>query len=230
METKPIAWSHSALNTFNNCPKRYYEEKVAKSVRATKSDEILWGERVHRILEHRLKDNTPIDESLSYLEPVAARLGETKGAFSAEQKLAINQSFQPTEWFAPDVWCRAVLDAVWLDGETARIVDWKSGKRKLDSNQLRLFALMYFAHHPEVERVNSAFVWLKTGQVDVEKFKREDIPVLWQEILPEVRRLEYAHKTQTWVPKPSGLCNYCPVRQCSFWRSENGTGNQRGRR
>lgn len=97
------------------------------------------------------------------------------------------------------------------------LVTHNTGKRKPDSKQLKIFALLIFAHYPEVERVNTAFVWLQTGKVDTERFHRKDIPVLWQDILPEVRRFELAHKNQTWTPKPSGLCRgWCPVTTCSF--------------
>lgn len=228
-ERKSVAWSHSSLKSFQNCGKQYYETRVAKNVKQKKTEELIWGERGHKVAEHRLLTGEELTEEFAYLEPVMKRLAQTKGEVNTEQKLAITSSFKPTTWFGPDVWCRGVLDAVWLDGDAARIIDWKFGKRKLDSNQLRLFALLYFAHHPEVERINTAFVWLKTGQMDVEKFRREEVPALWQDILPDIRRLEYAHKTMTFIPRPSGLCNWCPVRGCSFWISEDGTGNQRGR-
>lgn len=222
-----VAWSYSSLQKFLSCPKRYFEERVAKSVRQTPSEQILWGERVHKALEVAVTTATPPEGEFEIYASVVAQLSKQVGVFHAERKLAITSSFKPTQWFASDVWCRAVLDADWIDGETAKIVDYKTGKRKLDSKQLRLFALMEFHHEPQVDKVNTAFVWLKDGKVDVEKFHRKDVPILWQDILPDVRRLEYAHKTQTWIPKPGPLCNYCPVKSCSFWRGENGEGGQR---
>lgn len=225
-----IAWSYSSLQKFLSCPKRYFEERVAKSVKQVPSEQILWGERVHKALEVAVLTKSAPEGEFKIYESVVQQLLQIPGAFHAEQKLAITSSFKPTQWFAPDVWCRAVLDAVWVEKEVAKIVDYKTGKRKLDSKQLKLFALMLFHHHPEVDRINTAFLWLKEGEPkkpDIEKFKRKDVPILWQDILPDVRRLEYAHKTQTWIPKPGPLCNYCPVKTCSFWRGENGEGGQR---
>lgn len=167
---------------------------------------------------HGLPAGIGLPADFTAYEPIAQRFAATKGLLTTERQLAITSSFQPTEWFASDVWCRGVLDACWIDGAIARVVDWKTGKRKPDSIQLMLFALLLFAHHPEVNRVNTAFVWLQTGKMDTEKFHRKDVPKLWQDILPNVRRLEYAHKTQTWIPKPSGICRgWCPVKTCHFW-------------
>lgn len=225
--TKPIAWSHSSLNRFLSCGKMYYHINVAKDFREEKSEQLLWGERVHKFMEQCLLRNDTRTEqvrrriendvSLEIYRPIAERFAATAGNLTTERQLAITNAFQPTGWFAHDVWCRGVLDACWLAGNVARVVDWKTGRRKQDNRQLMLFALLIFAHHPEIERVNTAFVWLQSGKIDTEKFHRSDLPKLWQEFLPDVRRMEYAYKTQTWIPKPSGLCSWCPVRSCTFW-------------
>ncbi len=154
---------------------------------------------------------------MTIYDGVIERLRTIEGTLQTEQKFAITNTFKPTEWFAKDVWCRGIADALWIKDGIAKTLDLKTGKRKI-TNQLRLLALLIFAHYPEVERVNTAFVWLQTGAMDIEKYKREDITVLWQDILPDVRRLEQAHKTQTWVPKPSGLCKngWCPCVDCHF--------------
>lgn len=228
-DTHPIAWSFSSLKKFKDCPKMYYETRIAKSVKQTPTEQILYGERAHKAFEVALTTNTPLEGDFKPYAAVAEKLRDVKGVFSAEQKLAITTSFKPATWFGKDVWCRGVLDAVWVDNNKAIITDYKFGKQRKDTGQLKLFALLLFAHHPAVERVNTGFVWMQTGKAEVEKYYRKDVPVLWQDILPDVRRLEYAHRTQTWVPRPSGLCNYCPVQQCNFWRGFNGEGNQSGR-
>lgn len=219
--TKPLAWSHSALKTFLACPKQYHEVKVLKNFKDEGSEITRWGERVHKHFELELNGEAATaatDPAFAIYQPIIERFRQTAGTFAAEQELAITSSFRPTGWFSPDVWCRGKLDAMWIDGVVARIVDWKTGKRKPDSNQLKLFGLLAFAHYPELERITTAFVWLQTGKMDVEKFTRKQVPMLWQDILPDVRRLEYAFKTETWIPKPSGLCRngWCPVTTCTF--------------
>lgn len=215
------AWSYSSLNQFLTCAKQYHEVRVLKNYKET-SEHLLWGERVHKFMEQELNGTSSSPSEFEAYRGVVQRFLQTKGELKTEQQLAITNAFQPTGWFAPDVWCRGVLDACWIAEDVARVVDWKTGKRKPDSKQLLLFALLVFAHYPKVNRVNTAFVWLQTGKMDTAKFHRSEVTKLWQEILPEVRRLEYAHKTQTWIPKPSGLCRgYCPVRTCTFWDGKN---------
>ncbi len=219
---KPIAWSYSSLKKFDDCPLRYYEERVAKSVKRRDTEQSLWGERVHKGIELKLTKETPLTGELAPYSPIIERFGTIKGERLAEQQYAITNSFKPAGWFAPDVWCRGILDAAWVDGPVGKVVDWKTGKRRQDVRQLKLFALLMFAHRPEVERVNTSYVWLATGKMDVEKFYREDVPVLWQDFMPDVRRLEAAHRSGNWVPRPGGLCGWCPVDKCTFWKGYNG--------
>lgn len=92
-----------------------------------------------------------------------------------------------------------------------------TGKRKLDIDQLKLFAAVMFTVHPHLEEVQAGYIWLKERKIDKEKFYRRDLPELWQHFAPQVRRLVLAHKEQKWPEKPSGLCkNYCPVVACEF--------------
>jgi hypothetical protein len=215
--SKPVAWSYSVLNNFLTCPKQYHEVRVLKNYKEDRSEALVWGDYVHAGIAATLANGTPLAENLQAYAGLVERFRKVKGVVATEQQLAITRSFTPAEWFGRDVWCRGIFDAVWVDGDVAKIVDWKTGKRKPDSRQLLLFALLAFVHMPQVKRVNSAFVWLQTGKMDVAKYDRKDAPKLWQEILPEVRRLELAHANDVWVPRPSGLCRaYCPVMSCSF--------------
>ncbi len=220
--TKPIAWSYSALTRYLTCGKQYHHLNVLKDFEDTPSEKSIWGERLHKYMAEmvvrRSEPELAHRSEFAYLAPVIDRFRAIAGECRVERQVAINNKFKETEWWAEDAWCRGIFDAVWVNGDTAKIVDWKAGRRKVDSRQLKLFALLAFCIYPEVNRVNTAFVWLQSGQIDIEKFKREDFTYLWQDLLPDVRRLEIAHKTQTWIPKPSGLCKgWCPVKSCSFW-------------
>ena len=48
-------------------------------------------------------------------------------------------------------------------------------------------------------------------------WRREDIPAFVAQLLPRVKKLEWAHQTMTFPPNPSGLCiKYCKVVSCPF--------------
>ena len=100
----------------------------------------------------------------------------------------------------------------------AYALDWKTGKRKPDSQQLRLFALLVFAHYPHVQECKTEFVWLKTGERDDAVYRREQEAEMWQPFLPSLARYNAAFKQEMWAPRKSGLCRgWCPVTSCEFW-------------
>lgn len=218
MTTMP-AWSYSSLTKFETCPKQYYHTKVAKDVIDAPHDSALWGSTVHKYLEDRVKQGTPLPESVAGYERLAAPIADKPGEKLVEKQMAVTSAFQPTGWFDKDTWCRGIVDVGVLTGKRGLLLDWKTGKRKPDSTQLKLFAALAFAHYPDLEVVTTGFVWLKEGAVDRESYTREQVPVIWREFVPRVQRLERAYESGSFPPKPSGLCGkWCPVpkSKCEF--------------
>ena len=212
--TKPLAWSYSSLTAFETCPKRYYLTKVTKEVKEPQTEATMWGNKVHKALEHRLVNATPLPDSMAAFEPLAETISlKAKGGkLEAEQKMALTKSFNPTSWFAKDVWVRGITDFTITKGDKVFIGDWKTGKPTPASSQLKLTAAMTMHQKPWVNTVINAFVWLKTGGITHETFTREDIPTIWQEFTPRITRLEVAMAEDKWPARPSGLCRaWCPV-------------------
>lgn len=213
------AWSFSSLSAFETCPLRYKLTRVTKVVQEPQSEAMLWGNRVHKALEERVRDGTPLPATLAGYESISAKIAGSGGSVVVEQKLTVNENFQPTSWFAKDAWCRGIVDVGVIGSTSAVILDWKTGNRKVDLDQLKLFAGMAFAHYPEIKTVKTGFVWLKENTIDKEEFTREQIGEIWGEFLPRVARLNQAFETGRWQPKPSGLCrSWCPVGKsnCEF--------------
>ena len=97
------------------------------------------------------------------------------------------------------------------------LITHNTGKRKLDGRQLKLFAALMFALHPELEQVNTGYIWLKDTKMDKNMYLREHVPELWGTFTPAVARLERAHAENNWPPNPSGLCRkWCPVMSCEY--------------
>lgn len=215
-----FAWSYSQLTGFETCPRRFYILNVAKLVREPQSEELKWGNRVHKGLEERIARNVPLSVDLQAYEPLAAKIMSKQGTKYAERKLAISSAYKPTEWMAPNVWARAIMDVSVVNGDKMFVGDWKTGNPKPDSAQLKMSAAMAFHHHPDVQTVTTAFVWIKTNEVTAETFTRENIPEIWQEFAPRVERLKIAKAENKFPPRPSGLCRkWCPVgeKHCEFW-------------
>lgn len=217
--TKPVAWSHSALNSYETCPRRHYLTKVSKEVPDPPGATATHGLTVHKAFEARLRERTPLPPTLEQFDSFVTILLRKQGELLVEQQWAIDRSFRPVAWFDKSVWCRAVIDAGKVQGERAVLFDWKTGKRKMDSDQLKLSAGMAFARFPQVQTVVTGFVWLGAQKLDQETYHRAQVGDIWGTFLPRVARLEVATQENRWEPRPSGLCrNYCPVpkNRCEF--------------
>lgn len=215
-----VAWSYSALNSFETCAYRHYKVSVKKEFREAESEPMRYGNRVHKAFELRVKDSAPLPNDLARHEPMMQRLlaSAVGGVAEAEQRMAINAHLHPTAYFAKDVWCRGITDLTITKGDKAFIADYKTGQPTPESAQLRLTAAMTFAHKPWVKTIYNTFIWLKTDSISTpEVFEREDLATIWQGFAPRIQRLELAHQENKWPKKPSGLCRkHCPVRDCEF--------------
>lgn len=212
------AWSFTALTAFETCPLRFYLTKVAKVVVEPSGPALEHGREVHRAFEDRAAKGIPFPPQMEKYEPYVAKIQSLGGDIIVERKISLDRNLKETQWFAKDVWVRGAIDIGSLRGSTAVFLDWKTGKRKPDSDQLKLFALLGFSVFPEVERIKTGFVWLDEDKFDHNAFTRDQIPALWGEFLPRLSRLAHAYAEDSWLPKPSGLCRkWCPVgkKHCS---------------
>lgn len=198
---------------------------LTKKVIEPQTEATLWGNKVHKAFEEFLQKGKPFPDSMKDYQSLAEKLAELgKGKkLDAELKLAINRHMVKTEYFARDVWLRAIVDATIEHNKHVYVFDHKTGKKSPDSGQLRLTAAIIFATRPWVTDITNSFLWLKDGSVTTEKFVRNDAAEIWQEFMPRVQRMEQAIKNGEFPKRPSGLCgNWCPVHSCEHNGKHNG--------
>ena len=129
---KSFAWSHSALNSFETCPKRHYLVKVAKLVEEPETDDMNWGKRVHKAFEKYFKDDQQFSNIMSRYQKFAdifAERADGADEIHVECQWALNADKQQTGWFDKDAWVRAIADICILKGKKALVGHWKTGKR-----------------------------------------------------------------------------------------------------
>jgi hypothetical protein len=80
---------------------------------------------VHTALENRVKDGTPVPESMQKWQPLCDRIQSYGGEVFTERQYALTADFRPTEWRSPDAWVRGIVDAGVLLGDRAVLIDWK---------------------------------------------------------------------------------------------------------
>ena len=221
---KPFAWSYSKLKNFEVCPKRHYNVDVAKTFKEEEGEALQWGNAVHKALALRCgPSQTALPKHMAGYERWAARVVTPPGNILTEQQLAIDEDFAATKWFATDAkrsgqgepWYRGIADVLKIADKVALAVDWKTGKIIDDAPQLALLAACIFAHHPNVQKVRSEFIWLKEDASTRQDFGRADMPAIWSGLWPRIDALKLAHETSNYPPKPGFLCRrYCPVTSC----------------
>lgn len=220
---KPQAWSHSALDTFVNCPRQFHARYVAKIIPYQPTVEMAEGNRVHKAFELRVAEGKELPFDLKQFEPTLAKLVDRPGEVYAERKIAFNTKAQPCNWQATGIWYRGVIDYTNIqpDESWAEIIDYKTGKPHNKFKQLISNSLWIFAQYPEVEKVKVSYYWTKTDNYTSQEYLRTQIPALWGQLLPDLRQYKEAFQTDIWQPRQSGLCRgWCPVRDCEFWKEK----------
>lgn len=209
-----LSHSYSSLKMYANCPYRYYHQRIAKTVTDPGGEATQFGERVHKSIEEYVRDSQPLSrEAEGYSNLVDTVRASVAGVTPlVEQELTLNKDLQPTGWWDADAWLRSKLDILVIRDNKAIVIDWKTGKRRPDFDQLELFALQTFAHYPDVDSVTSIFVWLKEDAIDKDVYSREQAPAMWEKLLAKITRIEQSVEHDNWPTKPSGLCRFCPCR------------------
>jgi hypothetical protein len=101
----------------------------------------------------------------------------------------------------------------------ARLVDYKTGKKREKWEQLAMNAVHVFASYPFVDLIDARYYWTVDQTESRKVWHRSEVPMLWDMVLGDLRQYAEAFKSETWQPRPSGLCNgWCPVTSCSHWK------------
>lgn len=214
-----VQWSYSSLKEFLNCPKQYFHLKVARDYVKKQTEQMLYGTEVHKALEDYVRESKPLAKNYRQFKAVLDELLAIPGDKYPEHKMALDTNKVPCDFDSEERWVRGIVDLLIVDGDTAYIVDYKTGNNKYpDPKQLQLMALMTYAHFPQVNRVKAGLLFILRNSFIPEEYDRADVQKLWMPFNQDLARLELAYKNSLWSPSPSGLCGWCPVDTCSFYR------------
>lgn len=213
--TKPISWSHSALNSFESCAHKHNETKVAKRIKDVYGPEAQEGNVIHERLEHRLLKGIPLAGMMKEYEPLCKSIENAPGELHPECKFTLTREMKKTTFFAKNAWFRGIIDILKVNGTKAWIGDWKTGKVKNDYEQLELFAGVVFIFYPEVTEINANYIWLKTKEFSpTQTYTRANLAEIWGKHIPRAMALEQAAAEGSWPTNVTGLCkSYCVINQ-----------------
>jgi len=217
------AWSYSSIKTFDQCPKKYYHLKVAKDVKDVPHEAAIYGTDVHAAAEEYVKNGTPVPKKYSVIAPLVETLAKFPGDKYTELKLGLEQTcggYSGCDFFADSVWYRGIVDLLIVNGTTAHLIDYKTGKnaKYADMKQLDLMAGAVFVHFPEVEKIKSALAYVVSDEFIKKTHTKENLETYLSVFAPQLEALDAAHENGVWNPKSSPLCGWCPVEECPHWR------------
>lgn len=210
-----LAWSYTALSMFEQCKKKYFHLKVKKDVSDDDSAFAGEGKLIHDSLKKRVIDGVALPIELRHLEKMAKKFADTQGEKRGELQLALTETYEPTTWFGKDVWVRAIIDLLVIKGTHALIIDWKTGKKKDEWDQIKLSAAVLSQFMPEITDFTLTYVWTASRQISTPlTMKKEHMVNVWSDMQPRVQEIVDAMATTTFPAEPSPLCKWCPVKQC----------------
>lgn len=208
--TEFLIWSFSFLNSFEQCPHKTWHRYVLKDVPYVETPEQKKGNEVHTAMEHRLKGK-PLPKHLDRYEHFAAPLG--KYEIQPEMKLGVDKDGGPCGFFDKGVWGRGKIDVPIVVGDSAVILDWKTGKVWEDPFELQVQAVLLKARYSGLERIVGSYVWLNESRVGV-TYDLSDIDRTWDKIDTIMDEVGHREKMGVWEKKPGKLCAWCPVKNC----------------
>lgn len=212
-----FTWSFSSLKEYVNCPRQYQELKVLKRYEKKATEQMLYGTVVHKVCEDYVAEGKPLEKNYQRFKPVLDSLVAIPGVKYPEYEMALTPDKQPCAFGDDGRWVRGIVDLLIVDGDHAFIVDYKTGSNRYpDPKQLKLMALMTFAHFPEVRVIKAGLLFVMHESFMDEEYTRDQIPKLWSYFSTDLERLKISYENDIWNPNPTPLCGWCPVKSCEF--------------
>ena len=219
-----VTFSHSSLKQYEQCPRQYHEVKVLKKYPFPETEAILYGKELHSAAEFYIKDDKPLPPQFEFVKDMLDALKAKPGRKLCEHEMGVTADLQPCGFMDKDVWVRGIADLLIIDDDnlTARVVDYKTGNNKYpDREQLRLMALMVFVHFPHIRKVSGGLLFVVKNDLVKASFLRGEAEEYWWDYRTRVARIEKAHETGVWNPKPTPLCGWCVVKTCEHNRKRD---------
>ncbi len=224
---KPIAWSYTRLNTFEQCPRKFQGMYVTKDFPKENfnSPHLQRGKDVHKELEDACATGAPLHPSRAWMQPIIDAVRRNSMVL-VEKQVCFNANKKMISWFDKNAWCRMIFDLIATDDEQLIIsIDWKTGKVRAESkDQLKLFTAGVFEKFPNAQRVLTAYVWADhpTAPMTYVEYSRKQLESIWEEFGDRAELIQLANESGNWLEKESHLCMFCPaeIGQCSKMTGE----------
>lgn len=210
-------WSYSSIELFGQCPHKYYRLRIKKDIVEPESDAMRYGLLAHKAAEDYVRDGTPIPPQFSFMLPLLDKLKGYSGEHLCEYKMGLTRKLEPCDFRAKDVWWRGIADLIVIQGDKAKVVDYKTGKssKYADTKQLELLSLAVFKHFPQVKETKGGLLFVVANDFVAGEYRADETDACWLRWLKKTIALENALEAGAWNPRPNFTCQkWCPVKDC----------------
>lgn len=226
-------YSYSKLETYRQCKLKYYYKYVKKIPAPQNSIALMKGKYIHFKIEQDFKNNSSIEESHTFSDPrmneilvyecdsIFNRFKDTTDyskikslpSIGNEVKIGLDKTLRPVNYDATDMLFHGIIDYLGIKGNTAVIVDWKTGKTKKKeylpvAHQLALYAI-WAIQVLRVEKVITTYVYLENDEALTFSYTKENLG----EVVKELREIIFSIENEKlWTPTKNKLCDYCEYK------------------
>ena len=221
-----IPVSYSKINTFNLCPLKFKTQYLTKTYPdESNNPNFVRGNAIHKNLEDYvvacLGNTTPPDlcKEAKNIEGILDKILASYDEVTPEIKLCLDKNFKMASWFDNSVaYFRCIIDLLAIKGQSALVVDYKTGKVRDyqdEKGQLHLTAGAIFAVYPKVQDLTMAYMFVDHKQTVKIKFTRDDAAQLQGYIIDYFNEL---NAEEEFAPKINQYCHFCKLtkNECKY--------------
>ena len=204
-----MAHSYSAIKMYEQCPAKYKFTRIDKLPEPT-GPAAERGKVIHAEIEAVLKGQLElVCDELEYLLP---KMDEWKQKNAeSELEFAVDSDWNLVEFTDSRALFRGVIDLYYEQGDTAVVLDFKTGKERDYLDQVRVYSTVIFATKPRIERIIPMIEFIDLQKsTEYMTFYRRDIEHMKADIQG---RLNIIGHDKFFAANPSGLCKFCHFRK-----------------
>lgn len=207
-----MAFSHSGLTLYDQCPSAFYRRYIIKEVAPAQAPhpKAVRGKEVHQNFEDYLNgDAERIENEFAGWKGLLDML-VAKHA-SAELEFGISAEWGPCEFDAKEAMLRGKIDASYTEEGAAHLYEWKTGRSYPEHNaQRQLYALAALCLFPEVDKVviSTPYLDMKQGPENPKRQEYMRGQLMTLKWIYE-RKVAKVQPPQEYMPTPSWKCRFC---------------------
>jgi RecB family exonuclease len=201
--------SNSSLKLYAGCPARYKFLRIDKLPEG-ESDAANRGVDIHKVIEGYVLGTGQLTEPLSYMAPLLDDLRSRRA--EPEVPFSMTRDWEPVAFDDERARFRGIIDLlVPMSATTLTLLDWKSGKERDYSSQLRRYSAVTLEARPRLASIEMGIYY-----TDLRKSKKHGVMKQGEQVA-ELAKLDMemtkVENDKTFAPNPSDACRWCHFRR-----------------